>query len=439
MRKLLLICVAAALACGTARPQNAGKDIGNLVVIRAGSLIDGTSDAVRKNQLIFVRGKRIEKVTDASAGIPAGVQVIDLSNATVLPGLIDAHTHIFLWGEDPAKGGYDENILKAGIALRAARATYACRRALEQGFTTIRDLETEGAGYGDVEIKQAIEEGTIPGPRIFASTRGISSTGGYNLEGYAPELAMPKGVQIIDGPVEARKAAREQLDHGADWIKVYMTHRSWVGKKGDLVSQPTLTVEELRAIVDEAHGWGKKVACHAYSGIGLQRALDGGCDSIEHGLSLTDAHIAQMLKQGTWYCPTIAPYYGDWGREDTPGGQRDRKRASEHEISVQKAAKAGVKTVFGTDIGGIPWTEPMAVEFEYMTKFGFTPMGAIQAATSRAGELLDMAGEIGMIAPSAFADIIAVKGDPLRDISELKKVRFVMHDGVTFKNELAAK
>ena len=174
MRKLLLICVAAALACGTARPQNAGKDIGNLVVIRAGSLIDGTSDAVRKNQLIFVRGKRIEKVTDASAGIPAGVQVIDLSNATVLPGLIDAHTHIFLWGEDPAKGGYDENILKAGIALRAARATYACRRALEQGFTTIRDLETEGAGYGDVEIKQAIEEGTIPGPRIFASTRGIS-------------------------------------------------------------------------------------------------------------------------------------------------------------------------------------------------------------------------------------------------------------------------
>jgi len=439
MRKLLLICVTAALACGAARPQNTAKDSGSLVVIRAGSLIDGTSDAVRKNQLIFVRGKRIEKVTDASAGIPAGVQVIDLSDATVLPGLIDAHTHIFLWGEDPAKGGYDENILKAGIALRAARATYACRRALEQGFTTIRDLETEGAGYGDVEIKQAIEEGTIPGPRIFASTRGISSTGGYNLEGYAPELAMPKGVQIIDGPVEARKAAREQLDHGADWIKVYMTHRSWVGKKGELVSQPTLTVEELRAIVDEAHGWGKKVACHAYSGIGLQRALDGGCDSIEHGLSLTDALIAQMLKQGTWYCPTIAPYYGDWGREDTPGGQRDRKRASEHEISVQKAAKAGVKTVFGTDIGGIPWTEPMAVEFEYMTKFGFTPMGAIQAATSRAGELLDMAGEIGMIAPGAFADIIAVKGDPLRDISELKKVRFVMHDGVTFKNELAAK
>lgn len=439
MRKLFLSCVSALLVCGLAAAQDAGKESGGLTVIRAGSLIDGTSESLKKNQLIFVRGKKIEKIADAGAGIPAGATVVDLSKATVLPGLIDSHTHIFLWGEDPAKGGYDENILKAGIALRAARATFACRRALEQGFTTIRDLETEGAGYGDIEIKQAIEEGTIPGPRIFGATRGISSTGGYNLEGYAPELAMPKGVQIIDGPVEARKAAREQLDHGADWIKVYMTHRSWVGKKGELVSQPTLTVEELKAIVDEAHGWGKKVACHAYSGIGLQRALDGGCDSIEHGLALTDANIAQMLKQGTWYCPTITPYYGDWGPENTPGGQRDRKRASEHEISVQKAAKAGVKTVFGTDIGGIPWTEPMATEFEYMTKFGFTPMGAIQAATSRAAEMLDMAGEIGVIAPGAYADVIAVSGDPLRDISELKKVKFVMHDGAVFKNELNAK
>jgi imidazolonepropionase-like amidohydrolase len=436
MRKAFFAWFAAMVLCGFASAQSATNSANTLTVIRVGNLIDGTSDSPRKNQLIFVRGKRIEKVADESEAIPSGTRVIDLSNATVLPGLIDSHTHIFLWGEDPAKGGYDENILKAGIALRAARATYACRRALEQGFTTIRDLETEGAGYGDVEIKQAIEEGTIPGPRIFAATRGISSTGGYNLEGYAPELVMPKGVQVIDGPVEARKAAREQLDHGADWIKVYMTHRSWVGKNGELVSQPTLTVEELRAIVDEAHGWGKKVACHAYSGIGLQRALDGGCDSIEHGLTLTDSVIAQMIKQGTWHCPTITPYYGDWAPENTPGGKRDRKRASDHEISVQKAAKAGVKTVFGTDIGGIPWTEPMAIEFEYMTKFGYSPMRAIQAATSRAAEMLDMKGEIGVIAPGAYADVIAVSGDPLRNISELKNVQFVMHDGAVYKNEL---
>src|SRR5690242_9402035 len=190
-----------------------------LTVIRAGTLIDGVSEAPRKNQLIFVRGERIEKVADASTKIPDGAKVIDLSGATVLPGLIDSHTHIFLWGEDPAKGGYDVNILKAGIALRAARATFAVRRALDQGFTTLRDLETEGAGYGDVEIKQAIEEGTIPGPRLFCATRAISTTGGYNLEDYAPELDIPKGAQIVDGPVEARKAARQQLDHGADWIK----------------------------------------------------------------------------------------------------------------------------------------------------------------------------------------------------------------------------
>jgi imidazolonepropionase-like amidohydrolase len=201
-----------------------------LIVIRAGTLIDGQSDTAKNMQLIFIRGGRIEKVSEEIASLPPMATVIDLSNATVLPGLIDSHTHIFLWGERPDQGGYDANILKAGIALRAARATYASRRALEQGFTTLRDVETEGAGYGDVEIRQAIEEGTIPGPRIFGSTRGISSTGGYNLEGYAPELTMPKGVQIIDGPVEARKAAREQLDHGADWIKVYMTHRSWMDK-----------------------------------------------------------------------------------------------------------------------------------------------------------------------------------------------------------------
>jgi imidazolonepropionase-like amidohydrolase len=273
---------------------------------------------------------------------------------------------------------------------------------------------------------------------LFVSTRAISTTGGYPLEGYAPEIEVPKGVEIIDGPVEARKAAREQLDHGADWIKVYMTHRSWVGKNGELVSQPTLTVEELRAIVDETHGWGKKVACHAYSGEGLQRALDGGCDSIEHGLALTDSMIAQMLRQGTWLCATLSPYYEGWAPADTPEGKRDRARAAEHETSFRKALKAGVKIAFGTDIGGMKWSEPIAQEFPRMVELGMTPMQAMQSATSRAAELLDMKGKLGVIAPGAYADVVAVSGDPLANIKILESVGFVMKDGKVFKNELGS-
>jgi imidazolonepropionase-like amidohydrolase len=436
MHRLRFALVAILVLTGNAlvRAQSAPAP---LTVIRAGALIDGTSDAPRKNQLVFIRGNRIERVADAGAAIPAGTTVIDLSNATVLPGLIDSHTHIFLQGEDPAEGGYDANILRQGIALRAARATVAVRRALEQGFTTLRDVETEGAGYGDVEIKQAIEAGYIPGPRLFVSTRAISTTGGYMLEGYAPELDMPKGAQIVDGPVQARKAAREQLGHGADWIKVYMTHLSWVDKEGNLVSQPTLTLEELKAIVDEAHGWGKKVACHAYNGIGMQRALDGGCDSIEHGLELTDANVAQMVRQGTWLCPTLGPYFYHWAPANTPEGKRDRKRVEVHNPSFQKALRAGVKIVFGTDVGGFPWSDPMAQEFPRMVGLGMSPTEVIRSATSRAAEMLGEKGELGVIAAGAYADVIGVSGDPLKDINELGRVRFVMKDGRVFKNELA--
>ena len=434
---ILLLVILVTGASSSAQDNSSSPVLHPFTVVRAGALIDGKSDSARHNQVIVIRGNRIESISDAAAAqIPADADVIDLSRATVLPGLIDSHTHIFLQGEEPAQGGYDINILKYPLALRAARATVSVRRALEQGFTSLRDLETEGAGYGDVGIKLAIEGGYIPGPRLFVSTRAISTTGGYPLEGYAPELDMPTGAQLVDGPVEARKAAREQLAHGADWIKVYMTHRSWVGKMGELVSQPTLTVEELKAIVDETHGWGKKVACHAYGGTGLRRALDGGCDSIEHGLDLDDAAIAQMLKQGTWYCPTLSAYYHDWAAADTAEGQRDRKRAAVHEVSFPKALHAGVKIVFGTDIGGIPWSEPIAQEFPRMVDLGMAPMDAIKSATSRAAEMLDMTGQIGMIAPGAYADVIAVSGDPLHDIKVLQNVQFVMKDGRVFRNEI---
>ncbi|MGH9603197.1 MAG: amidohydrolase family protein, partial [Terriglobales bacterium] len=238
-----------------------------VIAIRAGTLLDGKSAEPRRNQVILIRGNRIETVGDAAnTRVPAGAQVIDLSRATVLPGFIDTHTHIFLQGYDP---DYDTQLLKQGMAYRSARAVVAARRALEQGFTTIRDVETEGAGYGDAGIKRAIQDGHIPGPRMFVVGPSISTTGGYLPHDYDPSLDLPTGSQLVDGPVEARKAARTQMEHGADWIKVYMTHRSWVNDAGRLVSQPTLTLEEIQAIVHEVHGWGRKVACHAYNGEGL--------------------------------------------------------------------------------------------------------------------------------------------------------------------------
>ena len=406
-----------------------------VTAIRAATLIDGLANQPRHNVLIVIKGNKIESVTDGG-NAPAGATVIDLpANVTVLPGLIDTHTHIFLQGEDPAEGGYDVQLLKHPSSDRAARATVAVRRALEQGFTTLRDVETEGAGYGDVGIKEAINGGFIPGPRLLVVTRAISVTGGYPLEGYNPDIVVPKGAQLGDGPVELRKITREQLENGADWIKVYMTHRSWVDKEGHLVSQPTLTVEELKAVVDEAHGQQKKVACHAYSGIGLHRALDGGCDSIEHGLDLDDAAIRQMKEHGTWLVPTLGVYYTDWSPANTDEGKRDRARAAVHEVSFKKAMKAGIKIAFGTDMGGIPWTEPIANEFGYMVKFGMSPMDAIKSATSTAANLLDKNGELGVIAPGAYADVVAVQGDPLATIDALKSVTFVMKDGTVFTHK----
>jgi imidazolonepropionase-like amidohydrolase len=406
----------------------------NATVIVAPSLIDGTSNTVRHNVTIVVRNGRIESVGENAAAAPAGAPTIRLpEGTTVMPGLIDTHTHIFLQGEDPAEGGYDVQLLKHPSSYRAARAVVAAKRALDQGFTTLRDLETEGAGYGDVGIKEAINDGYIPGPRLFCVTRAISVTGGYPLEGYNPDVKVPKGAQLVDGPVEARKATREQIENGADWIKVYMTHRSWADKNGNLVSQPTLTLDEIKAVTDEAHGQEHKVACHAYSGIGLHRALDGGCDSIEHGLDLDDSMIQQMLKQGTWYVPTLAVYYKDNSPANTPDGIRDAARVRAHEASFRRALKAGVKIAFGTDMGGISWSEPIAQEFDYMVKFGMTPMQAIQAATSRAAELLDRKGELGVVAVGATADIIAVQGDPAANVSALRDVKFVMKEGKVFK------
>jgi imidazolonepropionase-like amidohydrolase len=387
------------------------------------------------DQLIVIRGERIERVAAASElQIPSGATVIDVSRATVLPGLIDAHEHIFLTGED--NGRYDEQLLKESWQYRTIEATLNAKRDLHAGFTSMRDLETEGAMYSDVDVRNAIDRGLIPGPRLEVVTRALSTTGGYPLEGYSPEVMVPSGVQIVDGPDEARKAVREQIKYGADLIKIYGTHKFRFTSDGKMISQPTFTLEEVRAITNEAHREGVKVACHAYGGEGLHNCIDGGVDSIEHGLDLDDAAVRDMVAKGIWFVPTLYVYEGETRKEDEALSGGKVSRASLHEPSFRKAVAAGVKIAFGTDAGPFPHGT-QAIEFEYMTRFGMSPLAAIQAATIKAAELMSWSDRVGTIEPGKFADLIAVDGDPLADVTQLEHVKFVMKGGTIVRSDFA--
>jgi imidazolonepropionase-like amidohydrolase len=400
-------------------------------VIRAGHMIDGKSDNVQNGVSIVVRGERIVAVgsrADIEPGIPAGAQVIDLGSATILPGLIDNHTHVLLQGDITA-ADYDEQLLKESIPYRAIRATAAARTALMNGFTTIRDLETEGAMYADVDVKTAIARGIIPGPRMFVSTRALSTTGTYPLLGYSWELQVPEGVQIVDGPEEVRKAVREEAKYGADWIKFYADRRYFVAADGRLRSWPNFTDEELKMLVSEAHRLGKKVAAHAMGWDGIDAALRAGVNSIEHGDGLTDDLLDRMVAQKVYWCPTIFV-----GVYVAPGrGGIWPKMVEMERVAFGKALRKGVMISYGTDVGGYAWTENQAQEFAYMVKYGMSPMAAIKSATSVAADLLGQRENFGTIEAGKLADIVAVKGDPIADISELTRVTFVMKDGIVYK------
>jgi imidazolonepropionase-like amidohydrolase len=350
----------------------------------------------------------------------------------VLPGLIDAHTHIFLTGED--NGRYDEQLLKESWQYRTIEAVINARKDLEAGFTTMRDLETEGAMYSDVDVRNAIDRGLIPGPRLQVVTRAISTTGGYPLEGYSPEVTVPSGVQIADSPEEARKAVREQIKYGADLIKIYGTHRFHFAPDGKMVSIPTFTVDEIRAITDEAHREGEKVACHAYGDPGLQNCLDGGVDSIEHGLDLNDTNIHTMLQKGVYLVATLYPYELI-DEDDRKLSNGKSSRASIHAVSFRKAVDAGVKIAFGTDAGPFPHGT-QAKEFEYMTRYGMSPLQAIESATLEAANLMGWMDRVGAIEAGKYADLVAVTGNPLSDITELERVKFVMKGGTVVRNDM---
>lgn len=396
------------------------------IAVRAGRFFAGT-DKLATNEVILIKGDRVTDVGPADKlKIPAQSEVIDLSHATVLPGLIDAHTHVFGNGAD-----YENQILHESCQYRTLTALANAQKDLMAGFTTLRDLKSVGAMYSDVDLRNAIDRGVVPGPRMQVATRGLQSTGGFLMRGYAVDV--PSALQVVDSPWAAREAVREQIAHDADLIKIYSAYDYHFTPDGKLVVVPTFTAEEVNAIVDEAHKKGRKVSCHAFGGEGLRNCLDAGVDSLEHGVELEDSDIQLMVRKGIYLVPTLYHYQLD--------RERDMKRHAGHSIaeisepSFRKAVAAGVKIAFGSGVGPFPHGS-QTKEFEYMVKFGMTPAQAIRAATSDAAKLMGWQDRVGSIEAGKFADLVAVEGDPLADITELERVKFVMKGGHVLKNEL---
>jgi len=399
-----------------------------VTAIRCGKFFDGRTLALQENVTLLIQGNRI-KSAGRSLPIPSDAKVIDLSHATVMPGLVDCHTHMFLTGID-----YDELLLKKSLQYRAIWATVSARKTLLAGFTTVRDLETEGAWYGDVALREAINDGLVIGPRMQCATRALSITGGYSPYGYSPDLTIPRGAQIADGVDGVRKAVREQLANGADLIKIYIDHRRRGTPDPDMLTAwPTFSLDETKAIVEEAAKVEAKVAAHVYTSAAAQTAIKAGVASLEHGIYLDDATFKLMAEHNVYWVPTLMAYLQFM---DDPKVSPQRRRlmagtTNRHRDTFQRALKLPVKIAFGTDLDGNQ--ENAGRELEWMVKYGMPPLVALQSATSVAAELMGWQDRLGTLEPNKFADVVAVKGDPTQDISEMTRVIFVMKDGVIYK------
>jgi imidazolonepropionase-like amidohydrolase len=429
MRGIVLVTVLLSLSAPAAEVP--------VIAVRAARLLDVRSGRMVDRPLVVIRGDKVERLGGEP---PVGARVIDLGDRTLLPGFIDTHTHILLQG-DATEAEYFEQILREYPSHRVARAVRAMRIALEHGFTTMRDLETEGAGYDDVGLRDAVNEKVIDGPRLQVVGPALSTSGSYPILHFRPDWKFPTGVQVCDGDEECRKAVREQLSYGTDWVKIYAnTSGLHLTSDGYIDSPPNWTQEEIAAVVNEAHAKGHKVAAHATSDTGVRISVEAGVDSIEHGNSIRPEMAQKMAKKGIYFCPTltVGAYVAEpRAREGRAIWAEMPKVAAK---SFQNTRKAGVKIVFGTDAGGFPWTEiNQAKEFAHEVRLGMTPLEAIRSATMTAAEMLGWQGKVGAIEPGAFADLVAVVGNPLADVSILEKVDFVMKGGEVVREPAASR
>jgi len=416
-----ILCVAGGLVIGASvgLPSHAwGQEA---TVLMPDAVFDG--ETLHSDWVVVVEGERITAAGPASSlGIPSGARSVALDGLTLMPGMIEGHSHILLYPYDQTP--WTDQVLFEPEALRTARATIALRKTLMAGVTTIRDLGTEGAGYADVGLKMAVERGVIPGPRMIITTRAIVATGAYGPKG-APEFSLPKGAEVADGRDDLIKVTRDQIGRGADWIKIYADYH-W-GPNGQ--TAPTFTEEELALVVEVAKSSGRQVVAHAGSAEGMRRAVNAGVRTIDHGDGGTSEVFGLMAEKGVALCPTLAAgdailQYNGWNKGVDP----EPERITQKRHSFRRALDAGVTICFGGDVGVYPHGENVR-ELELMVDYGMSPLAVTRVATAGNADIFDIAESVGRVRVGLLADLIAVEGDPTADVRALWNVRFVMKGG----------